>query len=306
VTAPNEPPAVRVERPREGVVRIELARPDRLNAMTAAMVEQLHQALDVAGRDPGCRVVVLTGAGRGFCAGLDLGGYGSDEGDGGGSDGGGSDGGGSDGVGTVQRHWQVQRHIAGLVQRIRRLPQPVVAQVNGAAAGGGLALVCAADLRIAATEAVFAVSFIRVGYSGCDIGVSWLLPRLIGAGRAHELMLTGRRFGAGEALAIGLLADAVPGERLPARVDAAIDALLAAPPLSLALTKQGMWLSLEIGSFDAAVELENRQQVMTALTADQTEAMAAFVERPGRPSTATAEPTRRSAASTAARPTRCR
>jgi enoyl-CoA hydratase len=264
-----------VTKPRPGVTRIEMSRPDRLNAMTATMVEQLHSALAQAGDDPECRVIVLTGAGRGFCAGLDLNGYGTpasaasassrrqDEGE---------------GEGQVQRGLAVQRHIASLVQRIRRLPQPVIAAVNGAAAGGGLALVCAADLRIASTSAVFAVSFIRVGFSGCDIGTSWMLPRLVGAGRAHELMMTARRFDADEALRIGLLADAVEPERLGERVEAAIDELLAKPPLSLSLTKQGMWLSLEIPSFDAAVELENRQQVLTMMTADQAEAMNAYVQ----------------------------
>jgi enoyl-CoA hydratase/carnithine racemase len=256
---------VRTTRPRDGVLRIELNRPERLNAMTAGMVEGLHDALTEAERDPGCRVVVLTGAGRGFCAGLDLGGYGTPPG--------------APQEGEIHRTLRTQRHIATLMQRIRRLPQPVVAQVNGPAAGGGLALVLAADLRIAATEAVFAVSFLRVGFSGCDMGTSWVLPRLVGAGRAHELMMTARRFDAGEALRIGLLADAVPAEELAARVERAVDDLLAMPPLSLSLTKQGMWLSLEVPSFDAAVELENRQQVLTSATADQQEAMAAFLER---------------------------
>jgi enoyl-CoA hydratase/carnithine racemase len=137
-------------------------------------------------------------------------------------------------------------------------------------------LVCACDVRLASADAQFAVSFIRVGYSGCDIGTSWMLPRLVGAGRAHELMLTGRRFDAEEAMRIGLVADVVAAADLAGRVTRTVDALLDAPPLSLALTKQAMWLSLEIPSFDAAVELENRQQVLTALTQDQSEAMAAF------------------------------
>ncbi|BBZ25793.1 putative enoyl-CoA hydratase/isomerase [Mycolicibacterium madagascariense] len=219
----------------------------------------MHEALTEAGSDPQCRVVVLGGVGRGFCAGLDLDGYADDT------------------VGhDVHAKLAVQRHIASLVQRIRSLRQPVIASVNGAAAGGGLALVCACDVRLASIDAVFAVSFIRVGFSGCDIGTSWMLPRLVGAGRAHELMLTGRRFDAAEALRIGLVADVVAAEDLAGRVTQTVDALLAAPPLSLALTKQGMWLSLEIPSFDAAVELENRQQVLTALTQDQAEAMAAF------------------------------
>ncbi|HVW41093.1 MAG TPA: enoyl-CoA hydratase-related protein [Amycolatopsis sp.] len=257
-----------VSRPRPGVLRIEMRRPDRLNAMTAEMVGQLHGALDQAAADPDCRVVVLTGAGRGFCAGLDLDGYGEAPASPG-----------SPGAGPVHQGLSTQRHIASLVQRIRRLPQPVIAAVNGPAAGGGLALVLAADLRIGSTSAVFAVSFIKVGFSGCDIGTSWLLPRIVGAGRAHELMLTARRFGADEALRIGLLADAVAPAELEARVDKAIDDLVAAPPLSLAMTKQGMWMALETPSFDVAVEFENRQQVLTLLTDDQSEAMRAYRDR---------------------------
>jgi enoyl-CoA hydratase/carnithine racemase len=248
-----------------GVVTLTLNRPDTLNALTASMVSSLHAALRRLADDDSCRVVVLTGAGRGFCAGLDLGGYGDltpvEQ------------------AGPVHRALEVQRHIVGLTQQIRRMPQTVVAAVNGAAAGGGLALVLASDVRLASTAAVFAVSFIRVGFSACDIGTSWMLPRIVGAGRAHELMLTGRRFDAQEALRIGLLADAVPAEQLLDRVEATVTALLAAAPLSLRLTKQGMWMALEIPSFDAAVEFENRQQVMTALTSDQGEAMSAFKER---------------------------
>jgi enoyl-CoA hydratase len=259
VNALGPDPEVVLSRPRAGVVAIDMNRPHRLNALTATMVESLHQALAEAGTDQDCRVVVLRGVGRGFCAGLDLNGYGDDV-----------------ESGAVQGKLTVQRHIASLVQRIRSLPQVVVASVNGAAAGGGLALVCACDVRLASADAVFAVSFIRVGFSGCDIGTSWMLPRLVGAGRAHELMLTGRRFDAAEALRIGLVADVVAAEKLSDRVAQTVDALLEAPPLSLALTKQAMWLSLEIPSFDAAIELENRQQVLTALTLDQTEAMTAF------------------------------
>jgi enoyl-CoA hydratase len=255
---------LRTER-RPGVVQLTLSRPDRLNALTSTLVEALHDHLRDVARDPSCRAVVLTGAGRGFCAGLDLGGYGGVPG--------------MEDAGDVQQHWAVQRRIAALVQEIRRLPQPVVAAVNGPAAGGGLALVCASDVRLASSDAVFATSFIRIGVTGCDIGTSWMLPRLVGAGRAHELMMTARRFDADEALRIGLLADVVAADELPARVDAMLDALLQAPPLSLSLTKQGMWLALEMPSFDAAVEMENRQQVLTAVTADATESMRAYVGR---------------------------
>jgi enoyl-CoA hydratase/carnithine racemase len=251
--------------PRPGVVQLTLSRPDKLNAMNQPLVEDLHRHLRDLAADAACRVIVLTGAGRGFCAGLDLDGFGTPPG--------------TEDHGRTHQTWSVQRAIAGLVQQIRRLPQPVIAAVNGPAAGGGLALVCASDIRIASSTAVFSTSFIRIGVTGCDIGTSWLLPRLVGAARAHELMLTSRRFDAAEALRIGLVTSvAEPGE-LPGRVEATVDALLGAPPLSLSLTKQGMWLALEIPSFDAAVELENRQQVLTAATADADEAMAAYRER---------------------------
>ncbi len=250
---------------RPGVVQLTLSRPDKLNALTQPLVATLHEQLRALAGDLTCRVVVLTGAGRGFCAGLDLGGFGTIPG--------------TEDFGRSQQTWATQRAIAALVQEIRRLPQPVIAAVNGPAAGGGLALVCASDIRIASSTAVFATSFIRIGVTGCDVGTSWLLPRLVGAARAHELMLTSRRFDAAEALRIGLVTDVTAPEELTMRVDDTIDALLQAPPLSLSLTKQGMWLALEIPSFDAMVEVENRQQVLTSATEDAREAMASYVGR---------------------------
>ena len=248
-----------------GVVQLTLSRPERLNALTEPLVARLDDQLRALAADLTCRVVVLTGAGRGFCAGLDLGGFGTIPG--------------TEEFGRSHRTWATQRAIAGLVQQIRRLPQPVIAAVNGPAAGGGLALVCASDIRIASSAAVFATSFIRIGVTGCDIGTSWMLPRLVGAARAHELMLTSRRFDADEALRMGLVTDVVAPDALAGAVSAMADALLAAPPLSLSLTKQGMWLALEIPSFDAMVEVENRQQVLTSATDDASEAMASYVGR---------------------------
>jgi enoyl-CoA hydratase/carnithine racemase len=248
-----------------GVVQLTLSRPEKLNALTAPLVAQLHDHLAALAADLTCRVVVLTGAGRGFCAGLDLGGFGPVAG--------------TEQFGRSHKSWATQRTIAALVQEIRRLPQPVIAAVNGPAAGGGLALVCASDVRIASSSAVFSTSFIRIGVTGCDIGTSWMLPRLVGAARAHELMLTSRRFDADEALRIGLVTDVVAPDALPGAVSAMADSLLAAPPLSLSLTKQGMWLALEVPSFDAMIEVENRQQVLTSATEDAGEAMASYVGR---------------------------
>ncbi len=123
------------------------------------------------------------------------------------------------------------------------------------------------------------MAFVRLGLSGCDVGVSWLLPRIVGAGRAHELMLTGRRFDAAEAQRIGLVTDVVEPARLLAAALAKANEIMLNPPLSVELTKQGMWIALETPSFDASVEFENRQQVFTALTEDRAEATAAFLAK---------------------------
>lgn len=248
-----------------GVQVLTLNRPHTLNALDNSMVQALHEALDDVAADSSCRTLVITGEGRGFCSGLDLGGYGDDEA--------------LDEKGKVRGLFERQRDIAGLAQRLHRLRQPVIAAVNGPAAGGGLAIVLASDVRIAAPEAVFAVSFIRAGFSACDIGTSWLLPRIVGAGRAHEWMLTGRRVDAAEAREAGLVVDVVDSDRLVDSTLAKAAEIAMNPPWSVELTKQGMWMALESPSFDVAVEFENRQQIMTAMSEDQAEAMSAFLAR---------------------------
>src|SRR5215212_7697623 len=153
--------------------------------MTAELCGALHEELDGVAADRTCRAVVLTGAGRGFCAGLDLRGYGEAPG--------------NDGTDNARDRLGNQEHMSRLVMRLRATPQPIVAAVNGPAAGFGLALALGSDIRYAATSAVFRVAFINIGVSNCDMGTSWLLPRLIGASRSHELMLTGRRVDVEEA-----------------------------------------------------------------------------------------------------------
>lgn len=255
---------VRVEEPAPGVVQLRLDRPEAMNAMTHQLVAELHEALDRADSDDECRVVVLTGTGRAFCAGLDLNDYGQDN---------------LERMGRQRGGLARQREIAGLAEKIRGLRQPVIAAVNGAAAGGGLALVLASDIRIATNSAVFAVGFIRAGFSACDIGLSWLLPRIVGAGAAHELMLTGRKFDAAEALRIGLLFQTVPAESLMDVVYAKAAEIQLNPPFSVELTKQGMWIALETASFHASVEFENRQQILTSQTEDRAEARDAFLQK---------------------------
>ena len=250
----------------DGVVQLTLNRPESLNTLNADVVGELAAVLDVIERDQRCHLVVLTGAGRAFCSGLDLkAAYGDDDL--------------VTSQGALRRMLTRQVEIANLARRLHHLRQPVIAAVNGPAAGGGLALVLASDIRSAADDAVFAVSFIRAGYSACDIGTSWLLPRIVGAGRAHELMLTGRRFGADEALRIGLLTDVTASQDLLATAYTKAAEIALNPPLSVELTKQGMWTALETPSFDASVDFENRQQVVIAFSADQQEATRAFLEK---------------------------
>lgn len=260
-SAADEP--VIVTSPIDGVRCITLNRPERLNAMNSDLVEALHDALIGVGRDRTARVVILTGAGRGFCAGLDLGGY---------------------GTAPAARHdapvpgtFAVQQHIASLVDRMRSLPVPIIAAVNGAAAGGGLALVLASDIRLAADNARFNVAFVRIGLSGCDIGTSWLLPRIVGAARAQEMMLTGRLIDAAEALRIGLVVETVPSFDLMERAFAKAREVIANAPFAVTLTKEAMWSALEIPSLRNAIELENRQQILLGQTADAKEAQRAFV-----------------------------
>jgi enoyl-CoA hydratase len=257
--------AVLVDRSRPGIAVVTLNRPERLNAMNYALVRGLYDVFDELAADLSCRVVVLTGAGRGFCAGLDLTEGASPPA--------------TTGMGRAQAGMTVQKLIAGLVPKMRSIPQPIIAAVNGAASGGGLALALASDVRIAAQSARFNVAFIRVGLSGCDIGVSWMLPRLVGASRAFELLLTGRLIDSSEADRIGLVTRVVADGAV---VDSALETaalILGNSPFGVRMTKEVMWSQLEIPSLQAGIDLENRTQVLSSFTGDLTEAMAAFAEK---------------------------
>src|SRR5947208_1288910 len=246
---------VLVEDPAPHVRQLTLNRPEQLNAMTAELCEELHGEVQRIASDRACRAVILTGAGRGFGAAP-----------------------GNDGSDEPRDRLANQEHMSTLVLSLRALPQPVIAAVNGPAAGFGMALALASDIRYASAEAVFRVAFINIGVSNCDMGTSWLLPRLIGASRAHELMLTGRRVGAQEALAIGLVADVVQAGLLEHGQRAASE-IAALAPWGVRLTKQGMWTALEIPSERAAVEYEDRQQIMATFGKAPPEAVAAFLEK---------------------------
>lgn len=252
----------------EGIRVLTLDRPDRLNAMSRTLIDELHDSIAAVRADPDARVLIITGAGRGFCAGLDLVDLAPP-----------STAEAPAARGRVQRGMDLQQRIAALVPALRTLRVPVVAAVNGAASGGGLALALASDVRIAGRSARFNVAFVRIGLSGCDIGVSWLLPRWIGASRAFELLLTGRIVESDEADRIGLVTRVVDDEQL---MDAALTTarqICANSPTGVWMTKEVMWSQLEVGSLQAGIDLENRTQIMTSFTEDMGEAVGAFLEK---------------------------
>ena len=249
----------------DGVLEIRFARPGVLNALNYPMVLDLLAVLGEVEADPAVRVVVLTGEGRGFCAGFDLSGYGDDER--------------LAEQGTTRGLLTRQAEIASTVTRLHALPVPVIAAINGPCAGAGLSYAAACDIRIAAEDAVLSAAFLRAGFTACDLGSSWLLPRIVGTGRAHELMLTARRFDAQEAREMGLVTDVVPRARLLDRALEIANQIKLNPPLSTLMTKQGMWVAVETPSLAACVEFENRQQVLSAMTEDRDEAGLSFLEK---------------------------
>ncbi|MGD9704138.1 MAG: enoyl-CoA hydratase/isomerase family protein [Acidimicrobiia bacterium] len=256
---------VLIDQPADGVTRLTLNRPDRLNALTREVVDEVHAALDAVDADHSCRVVVLTGAGKGFCAGLDLNGFGTIPG--------------TEDLGGPQRMLAVQQHIAEVVHHLRAVRQPVIAAINGAAAGGGYAWACACDIRYCSQSAKFGTAFVRLGISGCDMGISWTLPRLIGVSRAWELILTGRVIDAAEAERLGIVSRAVSDGELMDTVLGVAAEIAANSPFGVWMTKEVLWANLEIPSLRAGIDLENRNQIMTGMTQDSKLAMETFLSR---------------------------
>ncbi|MGH2465349.1 MAG: enoyl-CoA hydratase-related protein [Candidatus Limnocylindrales bacterium] len=244
-----------------GVATITLDRPQALNSLEAALKRDLLRAFREAARDPAVRVVVLTGAGRAFCAGQDL--KERLEPD------------------PTPLDVEVRERFNPIVQAIRTLDKPVIAAINGVAAGAGASLAFACDLRIAAETATFVLAFGRIGLVP-DSGATWLLPRLIGLGRATELMLLPEPVGAADALRIGLVNRMVPADELMAAAATMAASLAAAAPRALALTKRAIRRSLE-ATFDQTLDYEASLQGIAGRTADHAEGLAAFVEkRPAR------------------------
>ena len=251
-----------VER-RGAVDWVTLNRPERLNALDESLTTALRTYFEQLYDDRDCRIVVLRGAGRGFCAGADLA---------------------SELVRQVQEDgagaaMKAQRDIRNIMLAMRRCPQPIIALLHGAAVGGGFVMALASDIRIATPDTRMNAAFIKVGLGGCDVGVSYLLPRLVGASVSSELLLTGRYLAPERALALGLVSELVPPEALEAAAAPYVEAMLATAPLGLALTKEVLNANLDAPGFEAALALEDRNQVLLSQTRDFREGAAAFREK---------------------------
>jgi enoyl-CoA hydratase len=253
-----------IERPEPGITIIRLNRPHAMNAVTPAMIKAFHNALDAVDQDTETRVVVLAANGRGFCAGLDLKSVSLQPGG--------------------EHHGAMalvalQELYATSAPHMRRIRQPIVAAINGVTVGIGFALTLAADIRVASRSARFSVGAVKIGLSAGETGISYHLPRLIGASRAFELMLTGRPVTAEEAERIGLVSRLAEDDLV---LDEAMDIarqIVANSPFASKHTKQIMWSNLDAPSLEAACQLENHAQVVAMLTADFDEATKAFVEK---------------------------
>jgi enoyl-CoA hydratase/carnithine racemase len=248
---------LRLERPLKEVALLTLERPERLNALNAQMFAELREAADTLADDASVRVVVLTGAGRGFCAGFDL----------------------ADAPGlrdlSPQEMLRFQERAADSVHAVHAIPQPVIAAVNGPAVGGGLSLALAADVRIASSTANLCAVFVRGGFSAGDLGCSWFLPRIVGLGTAAEMMLSARSVGANEALRIGLVSEVVERDELLARALELAEGIAAHSPAAIRSSLRALYSGVDAPSLRTHLELENRGQAMLARGADVAEALAA-------------------------------
>ncbi len=247
---------------REGAIDwLTLNRPESLNALSRTMMLELQHYFGKLYTDHDVRVVIMMGAGRGFCSGLDLKEDRSDE-----------------GSGPVSG-LRTQRRVSEIMMRMRRAPQPVISLINGPASGGGFGLALASDIRIACPSARMNAAFIRIGLSACDVGVSYFLPRLIGASAASELLLTGNFIDGERAYALGLVSSLVAPEALKATGRQMAEDILRNSPIGVRLTKECLAMSIDAPSLESVVAMEDRQQILIAATGDMREGVTAFMEK---------------------------
>ncbi|MEE9419801.1 MAG: enoyl-CoA hydratase-related protein [Desulfatiglandaceae bacterium] len=258
---------IRFEEPEAEIGLITLNRPDRLNALNLDMLDDLHTLFEQLRGMEKVRVLIITGEGRGFCSGADI----KDS--------------------RVRRDAStlfsnaathlvaIQKKYSDRILEMRRLPQPIIAAVNGPAAGGGMCIALASDVILASPQATFIASFINIGLSGGELGTSYFLPRIVGRARAAEILLTGRTVDAREAERIGLVSRLVEEDDL---MDVAMEmarTMLNKSPMGLRLTKEVLNQNMNAPSLEAAIELENRNQSICCCTPEFMEAVVSFSDR---------------------------
>jgi enoyl-CoA hydratase len=249
-----------IEVERDGAVEwLSLARPDSFNALNQGLTEELYDYFGSLPDRQDVRIVVLRGAGRHFCAGYDL----EDV---------------DQLTESLEQGLRLQRRLSEVVVRMRRCPQPVVGLLQGAACGGGFALALGCDVRFAAPNARMNVAMAKIGLTGCDMGISYFLPRAVGPAVAAELMYTGRFIDAQRALRVGLVNDVVPEEQLADTARELVNEMLAMSPVGLRLTKDGLAMAQEASSLSVVISLEDRGQAM-CFDAYMKEGVAAFREK---------------------------
>ncbi|MBY8824350.1 enoyl-CoA hydratase/isomerase family protein [Sphingomonas colocasiae] len=247
----------------EGAIRIvTLDRADSFNALDVPLIEALTRCFQNLCDRQDIRVVLLRANGKHFCAGVNLKGW-------------------KDEIAepSIVDSLRMQRRIVNIIRLMRACPQPVIVLGHGAAAGGGFSLMLGSDVRFGTPDLRMNAAYIKVGLGGCDIGSSYFLPRLVGSSIASELLLTGRFLNAERALRLGLLSDVVEPEALLETGLSLAREMLAVAPLALSLTKDVLNVNIDAPGFEAAVALEDRQQVMLTTTADHGEAVSAFLEK---------------------------
>jgi enoyl-CoA hydratase len=253
---------VEISTPQPRTRVITLNRPERLNAMSIELVIELEAALRAVADENDTYVAVLTGSGRGFCSGLDLKDYGIIPN--------------IDGLTVGRIAQRSMRYYSRLILTMRRMPQPVLAAINGVAYGGGMCLSLAAELRIAGESAEFNATGIVNGLTSTELGASWLLPRLVGAAHSSDMLLTGRKIDAAEALRMGLVSRVLPDDQLLPEVLELAARMCEFSPYGLQMTKDIIWVNLENPSLEAAIEIEDRNQLMLGFTENLPEAIRAF------------------------------
>jgi len=253
---------IKVEIREDGVHWLSLNRPDVLNAINHKMALELSDYFGNLFHDRSCRVVVMRGEGKAFCAGLDIKDHSTQNSEppfGGG--------------------FGFQGLLASVYVKMRRCPQPIISLIHGAACGGGFSFALASDVRLGGESLKMNAAFIKLGLSACDMGLSYFLPRLVGVSIASELMLTGRFIHAQRALSVGLLSEIVDDDGLERAVEPYLVDMLATSPLGLRLTKEGLNFAVDATSLEAAIAMENRNQVLAAGTNDFKEGLNAFLEK---------------------------